>query len=70
MTAPGGELAPFTSGVFVGEIDALLRGAPATTTARVSGPGKVFAIDHDDLSRFFDDNPGVYLSFLGTRFIE
>lgn len=70
MTAPGGELAPFTTGVFVGEIDALLRGLPATTTARVSGPGKVFAIDHDDLCRFFDDNPGVYLSFLGTRFIE
>ena len=31
---------------------------------------KLFAIDRADLTRFFEDNPGVYLSFLGARFVE
>ena len=36
----------------------------------MTATGKLFAIDQPDLVRFFEDNPGVYLSFLGTRFVE
>jgi hypothetical protein len=36
----------------------------------VTRTGKLFAIEQTDLARFFEDNPGVYLSFLGARFIE
>ena len=32
--------------------------------------GKLFSIGNEDLTQFFEDNPGVYLSFLGARFIE
>lgn len=70
MRAPDGELKPFTSGAFVGEIDALRATTPSPSSARVTQKGKLFAIDRADLERFFEDNPGVYLSFLGTRFVE
>jgi CRP-like cAMP-binding protein len=70
MRCPEGELKPFASGAFVGEVDALRTGGPAPSSARVTRTGKLFSIDRADLSRFFEDNPGVYLSFLGSRFIE
>jgi phosphoribosyl 1,2-cyclic phosphodiesterase len=70
MLCPEGELKPFTSGAFVGEVDALRIAAPAPSTARITQTGKLFAIEQPDLIRFFEDNPGVYLSFLGTRFVE
>jgi CRP-like cAMP-binding protein/phosphoribosyl 1,2-cyclic phosphodiesterase len=70
MKSPDGELKPFTSGAFVGEVDALRTGGPSPTAARVTQKGKLFAIERADLVRFFEDNPGVYLSFLGTRFVE
>ncbi|CAN5919745.1 cAMP/cGMP-dependent 3',5'-cyclic-AMP/GMP phosphodiesterase [soil metagenome] len=70
MLCPEGELKPFTSGAFVGEVDALRTSAPSPSSARVTQTGKLFAIDTVDLVRFFEDNPGVYLSFLGTRFVE
>lgn len=70
MCGPEGELKPFTSGAFVGEVDALRAGGPAPSSARVTQTGKLFAIEKSDLGRFFEDNPGVYLSFLGARFIE
>jgi phosphoribosyl 1,2-cyclic phosphodiesterase len=70
LRCPEGELKPFTSGAFVGEVDALRVTAPAPSSARVTQTGKLFAIDKPDLVRFFEDNPGVYLSFLGTRFVE
>lgn len=70
MRGPEGELKPFTSGAFVGEVDALRGGAPASSSARVTRAGELFSIDKADLGRFFEDNPGVYLSFLGARFIE
>ncbi|MDB4945484.1 MAG: cyclic nucleotide binding protein [Labilithrix sp.] len=70
LVGPEGELPPFSSGAFVGEVDALRSRAPSPSTATVTQPGKLFAIEPVDLVRFFEDNPGVYLSFLGTRFVE
>jgi CRP-like cAMP-binding protein/phosphoribosyl 1,2-cyclic phosphodiesterase len=70
MRGPEGELKPFTSGAFVGEVDALRTGLPSPSSARVTQKGKLFVIDRADLVRFFEDNPGVYLSFLGVRFVE
>lgn len=70
MRTPEGELKPFTSGAFVGEVDSLRSGAPVASAARVTAPGRLFAIHEGDLARFFEDNPGVYLSFLGARFVE
>jgi CRP-like cAMP-binding protein/glyoxylase-like metal-dependent hydrolase (beta-lactamase superfamily II) len=70
LHSPEGELKPFTTGAFVGEVDALRTTAPSPSSARVTTSGKLFAIDQPDLVRFFEDNPGVYLSFLGTRFVE
>ncbi len=70
MRCPEGDLKPFSTGAFVGEVDALRTGGPAPSSARVTRSGKLFAIEKTDLGRFFEDNPGVYLSFLGARFIE
>jgi len=70
MRCPEGELKPFTSGAFVGEVDALRTTGPSPSSARVTQKGKLFSIERADLVRFFEDNPGVYLSFLGARFIE
>ena len=70
LRCPEGELKPFTCGAFVGEVDALRAEGPSPSSARVTKPGKLFAIERTDLVRFFEDNPGVYLSFLGSRFVE
>jgi phosphoribosyl 1,2-cyclic phosphodiesterase len=70
LTSPGGELTPFTEGAFVGDVEALRDRAPSGSGARVTQAGKLFAVERRDLVRFFDDNPGVYLSFLGARFVE
>lgn len=70
LRCPEGELKPFASGAFVGEVDALRSAGPSPSSARVTQPGKLLAIEKPDLLRFFDDNPGVYLSFVGTRFVE
>ncbi len=70
LRCPEGELSSFTTGAFVGEVEALRGGAPSPSSAHVTQAGKVFSIDRDDLERFFEDNPGVYLSFLGARFVE
>lgn len=70
VTSPSGELKPFTEGAFVGDVDALRARAASPTGARVTKAGKLFAVERRDLVRFFEDNPGVYLSFLGARFVE
>jgi CRP-like cAMP-binding protein/glyoxylase-like metal-dependent hydrolase (beta-lactamase superfamily II) len=64
------KLRPFGAAAFVGDFDALRSGSMGSSTARVVRSGKVFAIERPDLVRFFDDNPGVLLSFLGARFVE
>ena len=70
LHCPEGELKPFTSGAFIGEVDALRTRGPSPSSARVTQTGTLFAIEQPDLVRFFEDNPGVFLSFLGTRFVE
>lgn len=65
-----GTLAPFQSGAFVGEFDAIRQGDTLTTTARVAETGRVFQIGCEELRRFFQDNPGILVSFMGTRFVE
>lgn len=70
LRGPEGDLKPFACGAFVGEVDALRASSPAKSSARVTRTGKLFSIGTEDLTQFFEDNPGVYLSFLGARFIE
>jgi CRP-like cAMP-binding protein/phosphoribosyl 1,2-cyclic phosphodiesterase len=70
LEADGGALDPFFCGAFVGEADALRADGVLTTVARVVGKGRIFRICREDLNRFFQDNPGVLVSFLGTRFVE
>ena len=62
--------APFRAGAFLGEFDAIVRGAPASSSARVLKAGRLFAIDRDDLRRLFLDNPGVYVALVGATFAE
>lgn len=63
-------LKPFTRGAFVGDVDAVLAGTATTTNARVTRAGSVYGLGREELQRFFDENPGVLVSFLGTRFVE
>lgn len=70
MEGGSGSLAPFRSGAFVGEFDAMERGVPLATTVRVLEPGRVFQIERQELVKFFQDNPGVLVSFLCTKFVE
>jgi CRP-like cAMP-binding protein/ribonuclease BN (tRNA processing enzyme) len=70
VEASGSALDPFHSGAFLGEVSALRDGSSSETTARVVSSGKVFRISRGDLAKFFNENPGVLLSFLGTRFVE
>lgn len=66
----GGATEPFGAGAFLGEIDELRHGGAHATTARAVHEGRVYRIARDDLLRFFQDNPGVCVSFLGTSFVE
>jgi CRP-like cAMP-binding protein/glyoxylase-like metal-dependent hydrolase (beta-lactamase superfamily II) len=63
-------LEPFSTGAFLGEVDALVAGSATTGSARVVEAGRVFRIGRSDLASWFDENPGAYLSFMGTRAIE
>lgn len=63
-------LEPFHPGAFLGEVDALRDGRVCATTAKAVEAGRAFRIARTDLIRFFNENPGVLLSFLGTRFVE
>jgi CRP-like cAMP-binding protein len=63
-------LEPFHPGAFLGEVDALRDGRACATTAKAVEAGRAFRIARTDLIRFFNENPGVLLSFLGTRFVE
>lgn len=66
----GASLDPFGPGAFLGEIDALVERKATAGTARVVEGGRVFRIKRADLLRWFEENPGVYLAFLGTRAVE
>jgi CRP-like cAMP-binding protein/phosphoribosyl 1,2-cyclic phosphodiesterase len=70
LDGAGGAAEPFSLGAFLGEIDALRQGIAHRTTAKAVQDGRVFRIARPDLLRFFQDNPGVLVSFLGTSFVE
>jgi CRP-like cAMP-binding protein len=70
IESDSGKLEPFRTGAFLGEFEALRHDTPLCTTARVTGAGKVFQIDRDELMSFFQENPGVLVSFVGTKFVE
>ncbi len=55
---------------FVGEVDALRQGGRAVCAVTAETAVRLYAIERSELRRFFDDNPGLYLAFLGTRFAE
>jgi CRP-like cAMP-binding protein len=63
-------LEPYGPGAFLGEVDPLLEGKAASGAARVVEGGRAFRIKRADLARWFDENPGVHLAFLGTRAVE
>jgi CRP-like cAMP-binding protein/glyoxylase-like metal-dependent hydrolase (beta-lactamase superfamily II) len=65
-----GALEPYGTGAFLGEVDALVAGKATTGAARVVEDGRVFRLKRADLLRWFDENPGVHLAFLGTRAVE
>jgi len=70
LDGAGGNGEPFGLGAFLGEIEALRQGIAHLTTARAIEDGRVFRVGRTDLLRFFQDNPGVLVSFLGTSFVE
>eukprot|EP00026_Physarum_polycephalum_P014875 Phypoly_transcript_15441.p1 GENE.Phypoly_transcript_15441~~Phypoly_transcript_15441.p1 ORF type:complete len:132 (+),score=22.85 Phypoly_transcript_15441:478-873(+) len=63
-------LQPFTRGAFLGEVNALLTEGVHTTTVNTLRSGSVYTIQRKDLLHFWDQNPGVQLSFLGTFFVD
>ncbi|MBT8492602.1 MAG: cAMP/cGMP-dependent 3',5'-cyclic-AMP/GMP phosphodiesterase [Deltaproteobacteria bacterium] len=70
LEAQGGVPEPFGHGAFIGDADAMYADGQHTTVARVTESGRVYAISRSDLLQFFKRNPGIMLSFLGTRFVE
>lgn len=60
----------FGPGAFLGETDALVRGAPANGSARVLERARLFRVRRGDLVRWFEENPGVHLAFIGARAVE
>jgi hypothetical protein len=50
----------------LGEVNALLTEGIHTTTVMTQRSGSVYSIQRKDLLHFWDQNPGVQLSFLGT----
>lgn len=70
IETPGLDPVRVGRGAFVGEADALRRGGRASCVVTAETAARLYAIDGAELRRFFDDNPGLYLTFLGTRFAE
>ncbi len=66
----GEGLEPYGPGAFLGEVEALVEGGKTGGAARVVEGGRVFRIGRGDLVRWFAENPGVRLAFLGTRAVE
>jgi len=60
----------FTSGFFVGEIDALLENKALQTTLVAAEEGFVMVCTKDDLLEFFTNAPGVLLAMLHTQFVN
>lgn len=70
LDGEGADPQPYGPGAFLGDVEALVTGRASRGTARVVEPGRAFRIRRDDLLRWFDENPGVALAFLGARAVE
>ena len=70
LETPGSDPVVLRHAAFVGEVDAMRRGGAAAGSAVAATDVKLFAIESAEVRRFFDDNPGLFLTFLGTRFAE
>jgi CRP-like cAMP-binding protein/phosphoribosyl 1,2-cyclic phosphodiesterase len=66
----GSDDRPFRAGAFLGDVDALMKRRPTTSSVRTLEGGRAFYLEADELVRFFNDNPGALLSFMGTRSCE
>lgn len=64
------EFRPFTQGSFIGDINALRRGADYGYQVEAKDAGTLFSFAREELLDFFERNPGVQLAFLNTRFVE
>ena len=62
--------AEYGTGALLGDMDALLQGSPTGGTARVCAGGRAFRIVRADLVRWFRENPGLHLAFLGARAVD
>jgi len=65
------ELKPFSRGAFVGDMKAVLN-KTNTTTALIcaSETGLAYYVTEQDLLKFIEENPGLYIYFLNRRFLE
>lgn len=63
-------LEPFGRGAFLGEIDSIRAGAQHRISARAETAGRAFKLGGENLSRFFQANPGLLVALYGTRFVE
>ena len=70
LSGYGREEQQYGPGAFLGEVDALLAGAPAGGSAELVERGRLFRVRRGDLIRWFDENPGLRLGFIGTRAVE
>lgn len=68
--AIGGVERPFVRGALLGDVDATLEARPSDCALTVLRAGRVFVLGRDDLRKFFAENPGALLMFLGSKFVE
>eukprot|EP01116_Phalansterium_solitarium_P000343 TRINITY_DN1021_c0_g1_i1.p1 TRINITY_DN1021_c0_g1~~TRINITY_DN1021_c0_g1_i1.p1 ORF type:complete len:759 (+),score=283.00 TRINITY_DN1021_c0_g1_i1:679-2955(+) len=64
------ELEPFGPGSWLAETSALLDARPLSMSVKALTDGWAYTVEREQLLAFFDDNPGVKLSFLDTNFID
>jgi CRP-like cAMP-binding protein len=64
------EMAPFTKGAFVGDMNAIMDGGELTTSLICVEKGCVYYVTKTDLLKFFEDNPGFQVFFMSRRFVE
>eukprot|EP01016_Furgasonia_blochmanni_P029003 TRINITY_DN3056_c0_g1_i7.p1 TRINITY_DN3056_c0_g1~~TRINITY_DN3056_c0_g1_i7.p1 ORF type:complete len:585 (+),score=192.26 TRINITY_DN3056_c0_g1_i7:769-2523(+) len=60
----------FSTGVFIGEMEALLHDRPHETSIKSIGDGIVYFIDRNELLTYLNKYPGLFLIFSGASFLE
>lgn len=60
----------FETGVFIGEIEALLNSTPLTTSLIALTDGIIFQIGKDNLLSFLNCNPGLFILFAQIKYFE